>query len=210
MPTTFDLMHSGGKVVTLSTQLLGAHNIENIVGISAMLLEKNLLTPNELADSVKTFEGVKRRMEYLSPHSSVAVFEGFGSSYEKAKSAMAAMKLHFPTQRLVVVFEPHTFSWRNRQALPQYDDVFLGADKVYIYEPAVQGANTHAQVSQDEIVARVAATGLNTEAIGGGPGAVKVIGDGLEQNDAVLLLTSGDLGGLIQSLPKFVTEKYPG
>jgi UDP-N-acetylmuramate: L-alanyl-gamma-D-glutamyl-meso-diaminopimelate ligase len=43
--------------------------------------------------------------------------EGFGSSYEKARSAIAAMKQHFPDRRLIVVFEPHTFSWRNRDAL---------------------------------------------------------------------------------------------
>ena len=50
--------------------------------------------------------GVKRRMELLSASSTVPVFEGFGSSCEKAKNAIAAMKLHVPERRLMVVFEP--------------------------------------------------------------------------------------------------------
>ena len=93
------------------------------------------------------------------------VYEGFGSSYEKARSAIAAAKLHFPERRLVIVFEPHTFTWRNRAAIAAYDDVFAGAAKVFIFEPASQGAGTHAQLTQDEIVARMKAAGFDAEAI---------------------------------------------
>ncbi len=209
LPTTFDLMHKGKKVAALSTKLLGAHNIENIVGISALLLAKHLLSAEELAAAVATFEGVKRRMELLSPNSKVPVLEGFGSSYEKARSAIAGMRLHFPTRRLVVVFEPHTFTWRNRQALAQYDSAFDGADKVYIYEPATQGAGTHAQLSQDEIVERVRATGMLVEPIQTVDEGLRRILDEASEDDAILLLTSGDLGGLIKSIPQEVEKHFP-
>lgn len=207
MPTTFDLMRGSEKIVPLSTVQLGAHNVENIVGASALLLEKGLVTPQELAAAVATFEGVKRRMEALAPHARVPVYEGFGSSHEKAQAAIAAMKLHFPQMKLVVVFEPHTFTWRNRAALAQYDDVFSGAEKVYIYEPAEQGATTHAQLAQEEIVERVRAAGYNVEALHTGDPAPII--EQLSEGDVVLLLTSGDLGGLIKTLPVAVTEKFP-
>src|SRR6185436_18292461 len=113
--------------------------IENVVGVSAMLLEKGLLSPDELRAGVRSFIGVKRRMELLSSSSTVAVYEGFGSSYEKARSAIAAVKLHYPDRRLMVVFEPHTFTWRNREAIAAYDNVFDGAAKILIYQPASQG-----------------------------------------------------------------------
>ena len=140
--TSFDLMRGGEKIIRLSTKMLGDHNIENIVGVSAMLLEKKLLTPEELRAGMRTFQGVKRRMELLSPASKVPVYEGFGSSYEKARSAIVATKLHFPERRLIIVFEPHTFTWRNRAAIAAYDDVFAGASKIFIFEPASQGAGT--------------------------------------------------------------------
>lgn len=209
MRTSFNLMRDGEKVTELTTTLLGAHNIENIVGVSAMLLEKKLVTPEELAEGVATFQGVKRRMELLSPASSILVYEGFGSSYEKAKSGMAAIRLHFPAQRLVVVFEPHTFSWRNRDALPWYDDVFTGADKVYVYEPATQGAATHKQISQEEIVERVKKAGFDAEAISDPAEALQKIGQELRPSDVVLLSTSGNLGGLIKSIPKLVEHAFP-
>ena len=208
--TGFDLMRGGEKIVRLSTRMLGDHNIENIVGVSAMLLERKLLTPEELRAGISTFQGVKRRMELLSPLSRVPVYEGFGSSYEKARSAIAATRLHFPDRRLIVVFEPHTFTWRNRAAIAAYDDVFAGASKIFIFEPASQGATSHAQLTQDEIVARTRAANYDAEAINDPDEALRRLGDVLKPNDVVLLLTSGELGGLIREIPQLVEAKFPG
>jgi UDP-N-acetylmuramate: L-alanyl-gamma-D-glutamyl-meso-diaminopimelate ligase len=207
--TSFDLMRGSEKVIRLSTTMLGNHNIENIVGVSAMLLEKKLISPEELKAGIATFQGVKRRMEALAPSSRVPVYEGFGSSYEKARSAIDAAKLHFPERRLLVVFEPHTFTWRNRAAIADYDDVFAGAARVFIFEPASQGAATHAQLSQDEIVARVKAAGYDAEAISDPKDALRRLDGMLRPDDVVLLLTSGELGGLIKSIPPLVESKYP-
>lgn len=209
MPATFDLMHGAQKIISLSTTQLGAHNVENIVGVAALLLTRKLISPEQLAAAVATFEGVKRRMELLSPNSRVPVYEGFGSSFEKARAAIEATKLHYPSRKLVVVFEPHTFTWRNRATLPQYDTVFAGADEVLIYEPATQGAGTHAQLSQDEIVARVQAAGFSAMPIHTADEGVAHLSKTLTKDDVVLLLTSGDLGGLIQEIPALVEREFP-
>ena len=207
--TAFDLLRGKEVVVSLTTSLLGAHNIENIVGVCALLLEKGLLSPHELAAGVASFQGVKRRLDRKSDRTSIPIYEGFGSSYEKARSAIAAIQKHFPARRLLIVFEPHTFSWRNRGALSWYDDVFAGAAKVFIYEPAAQGAGTHRQLSQAEIVARVQKAGFDAEAIQAPAAALESIDRSLEKNDVVLLLTSGNLGGLIEAIPRLAEQKFP-
>ena len=207
--TSFDLMRGGERIVRLATTQLGNHNIENIVGVSALLLEKHLLTPAELQAGMASFQGVKRRMELLSAASTIPVYEGFGSSYEKARSAIAAIKLHFPDRRLIIVFEPHTFTWRNRAAIAAYDDVFAGGAKVFIFEPASQGASTHAQLTQDEIVARTKAAGYDVEPIVDPKQALERLGGMLHADDVLLLLTSGELGGLIKTIPRLVEAKFP-
>jgi UDP-N-acetylmuramate: L-alanyl-gamma-D-glutamyl-meso-diaminopimelate ligase len=148
-------------------------------------------------------------MELLSKSSTVPVFEGFGSSYEKARSAIAAVKLHFPDRRLIVVFEPHTFTWRNREAIAAYDNVFDGAAKILIYVPASQGANTHAQLTHNEIVARVRDAKYDAEPIVDAQEALQKLNGILETDDVILLLTSGELGGLIKTIPKLAEQKYP-
>jgi UDP-N-acetylmuramate: L-alanyl-gamma-D-glutamyl-meso-diaminopimelate ligase len=139
----------------------------------------------------------------------VPVYEGFGSSYEKARSAIDAARLHFPERRLLIVFEPHTFTWRNRAAVADYDDVFAGGTKIFIFEPASQGAGTHAQLSQTEIVARVKSAGYDAEAIGDPDAALQRLEEVLRADDVVLLLTSGELGGLIKTIPRLAESRFP-
>ena len=206
--TRFTITQAGRAVVTVETGQLGLHNIENMLGVGAFLLTRGLVTADQFAAAMASFRGIRRRLDRKSEKTSVALFEGFGSSYDKARSAIAAMKQHFPSRRLIVVFEPHTFSWRNRATLHWYDDVFDGVDRTFVWEPAAQGAGTHEQVGQTEIVARIAASGAPVTALTG-EAALETIGATLRADDAVLFLTSGNLGGLIEDLPAWCEKQLP-
>jgi len=205
----FTLAERGREVARVRTTQLGAHNIENMVGVGAFVLSRGLVSVEQYAAAMASFRGVTRRLDRKSDRTSVQMFEGFGSSYDKAKSAIAAMKRHFAQRRLLVVFEPHTFSWRNRNKLEWYDDVFGGCDRVFIFEPATQGAGAHEQASLDEIMERVRAAGVDATPIRSCEEGLAKIGAELRKDDAVLLLTSGDIGGLIEQLPLLAERRYP-
>ena len=151
----FVLVGPGDRRLPLTTELLGEHNIENIIGVAAYLLERGLVSETALQTAVASFGGIRRRLDRLTLRSVVPVIEGFGSSYEKARSAIEAMQLHFPDRPLTVVFEPHTFSWRSRDALSWYDTVFEGAARVLIAPPPGHGAQSHNQSTLAEILDRV-------------------------------------------------------
>jgi UDP-N-acetylmuramate: L-alanyl-gamma-D-glutamyl-meso-diaminopimelate ligase len=206
--TRFDLRTPGGARIALSTQLLGLHNIENIIGASALLLELGLIAPEALAEVAPKFRGVARRLDKKTRASSAPAYEGFGSSYEKARSAIEAMQLHFPTRPLVVVFEPHTFSWRSREGLGWYDSVFEGVDRVLLLPPPGHGATSHDQLSQDEIASRIGAAGVATTKIGGREDALTDLRTTLKGDEAILLLSSGPLAGLADALPPMLDDSF--
>jgi UDP-N-acetylmuramate: L-alanyl-gamma-D-glutamyl-meso-diaminopimelate ligase len=205
--TSFTLVGPGARQVTLTTQLLGAHNVENIVGVAAFLLERELVSEAELAAGIASFAGIRRRLDRLTSVSRVPVIEGFGSSYEKARSAIEAMLLHFPKKPLVVVFEPHTFSWRSRDALAWYDTVFEGAARVLIVPPPGHGAESHHQSTHAEIVARARAAGVAVEAPTSAAEATAAL-SALKGDEVLLLLSSGPLLGLPDSLPPVFDALY--
>jgi UDP-N-acetylmuramate: L-alanyl-gamma-D-glutamyl-meso-diaminopimelate ligase len=205
--TRFVLVGPGGRRLTLSTSLLGEHNIENIIGVAAYLLERELVGEAALARAVASFGGIRRRLDRLTTLSRVPVIEGFGSSYEKARSAIEALLLHYPHKPLTVVFEPHTFSWRSRDAIAWYDTVFAGAARVLVVPPPSHGAQTHHQSTFEEILARIAATGIPVEGVRTAAEAKEAL-SGLGGGEAVLLLSSGPLLGLPDSLPPVFDELY--
>jgi len=205
--SSFDLFKNKEKLISLKTTLLGKHNIQNIVGVSALLLEKKLLTPKEIKNGIKTFQGIKRRLEIKTKKSKVPVYDGFGSSYDKAKSAIEAIKTHYYNCRLVVIFEPHSFSWRNKAKLFWYDDVFKKCDKVFVCNPSTQGKNTHDQLTQKEIINQIKLSGVNTEKICFNTGIEK-LKNYLQKTDVILLLSSGELEGLTNPIVNLVENSF--
>ncbi|MBI2610960.1 hypothetical protein HYW60_03420 [Candidatus Kaiserbacteria bacterium] len=206
--TTFDLMRGGEMITRISTTLIGDHNIQNIVGASAMLLEKKLVFPDQLASAVKDFKGLARRLDKKTTRSSVPAYEGFGSSREKLRSAISALSAQYPDKRLVVVFEPHTFSWRNRAMLHWFDTAFEGAGLVVLYKPAEQGAATHEQSTQEEMVTRLAATGMRVIPASDPDEVMTVLRSEIRGNDVILLSSSGAMDGLIYGIPKWLDNTF--
>jgi UDP-N-acetylmuramate: L-alanyl-gamma-D-glutamyl-meso-diaminopimelate ligase len=118
----FTLTERGREIARVKTTQLGAHNIENMVGIGAFVLTQGLASVEQYTTAMASCRGVVRRLDRKSDHTSVQMFEGFGSSYDKAKSAIAAMKKHFAQRRLLVVFEPHTLDQNRRRRAPLPSD----------------------------------------------------------------------------------------
>jgi len=199
--THFHLIDKEAMLGEIETTLLGEHNVENVVGAVAFILARKLASFAQISNALHDFPGVRRRLDNIAKDSCVPVFEGFGSSYEKARAAIKAIKLHFQDKPLIVIFEPHTFGWRNRANLHWYDDVFKEASAVFISPPALQGANTHEQLSHDEILARVGTRARQYE----NPEAVV---ESLSGNEIVLILTSGNLEGTIPTLIDILTKKF--
>lgn len=204
--TSFILMHKEEKIINIKTKLLGNHNIENIIGAGALLLENKTITPTQFSKAVKNFQGIKRRIELISGKSNIPVYEGFGSSYEKTKVIFDALILHFPKKRIVTIFEPHTFSWRNRGALKWYKDIFDGVREVILLPPPTAGKNTHDQLTFDEIYneikKHVSVQKATTE-----KEALAIIKKITKKGDLIALVSSGSLLGLSESIPKLLKQK---
>ncbi len=118
------------------------------------------------------------------------------------------MRLHFPDRPLVVLFEPHTFSWRNREGLGWYDSVFDGVSRVLLLPPPEHGAASHHQLSQAEIAARIRGGGVDVTAASGGQAVLDDLAGSLTGNEAILLLSSGPLDGLADSLPPMLDRRF--
>ena len=107
----------------------------------------------------------------------------------------------------MVVFEPHTFSWRSREGLSWYDTVFEGVDRVLLLPPPGHGAAGD-QLSQDEIARRIDAAGVRTTPIAGREDALQDLKSTLTGEEAILLLSSGPLAGLADALPPMLDASF--
>ncbi|MCE9549146.1 hypothetical protein K8Q98_01985 [Candidatus Nomurabacteria bacterium] len=203
--TSFDLMNHGKKIISIKTPLLGKHNMENIIGAGALLLENKKITPKEFTRAIEKFSGIKRRIELLNKKGSVLIYEGFGSSYEKARAIFEALKLHYPERRIVTVFEPHAFSWRNITFLPWYKDIFKGLDEVIMLPAVSRGKKAQGQLSSEDIWVE-AKKHFPIHITKGEKETLKTLKKIVKKNDVIALVSSGSLFGLTKSVPKLFNK----
>ena len=206
MQSSFDLMHRDKKVVEIKTTLLGRHNLENIVGVGALLLSNKKMTPETFAQGVASFHGIAGRLELKNKNSAIPVFEGFGSSYEKARAIFDALRLHFPGQRIIAVFEPHAFVWRNRKFLKWYEDIFNDVDEVIMLPAEGHGKPAEDQLNTAEVWGE-AKKYKNIRTVENEKEGLQVLQEIVREGDVVALVSSGDMLGLKNSVPKLI-EKY--
>ncbi len=206
--TSFDLMHEGKFTGRYTTNLLGSHNIQNIVGVVAFILETTAITVPETIKAVKSFKGIVRRLDKKSELTRIPIYEGFGSSHDKARSAIEAIKLHFPHEKLYIIFEPHTFSWRNRAALHWYDTVFKEAEKVFIYKPPIHGTSSHDQLTHEEILERVTATNVSVSGFTKPEEGRDLLLESVDENSVILVLSSGGMDGLIPLIVSALNKQF--
>ena len=212
LQSSFDLIHKEKnniiKVLEIKTSLLGKHNIENIVGAGALLLETKKITPKVFAKAINSFHGIKNRIELKNKNSAVPVYEGFGSSYEKAKSVFDTLHLHFPKRRIIAIFEPHAFSWRNRKFLKWYKNIFDNVDEVIMLPATSHGKKAKDQLTTAEVwqeakkhkdihIARDEKEGL------------MILKKITRKDDVIALVSSGLLFGLTDSVPKLMEKMFP-
>lgn len=203
--TTFDLIKNGQKLGTIETILLGKHSIENIVGVSAMLLEKNLVTIEEIISAIRVCHGVKGRLDKKESLSNIPIIESYGSSYAKARADIQAIKLHYPGKKIIDIFEPHTFGWRNRANLGWYTNIFDGVENVYIFHPPTHGIAAD-QLTIEEMVEEIKKSNPNVFPVSTKEQVYELLKRDLAPDSLVLLTTSGSLDGLPDDLPKEIAN----
>lgn len=204
--SSFDLIHKNIKVAQITTAMLGRYNIENIVGVAALVLSKGWLTPEQFVEAISKFEPLERRLNKLSEKTVIPVYEGFGSSLDKAISVIQAMKLHYPKHKLLILFEPHALSWCSPNALDWYAKVFTDASQVFIYKLP---ENHKSQLSLSEIVETVNKSGINATGFESVDEGLRLLKKPLNEHTAVLILSSGGFGGITERVVDLAERLFP-
>ncbi len=214
-PQHFVIQRRNGDAIThtipIATKLLGEHNRQNIVGCVATLIESNALTIPQIQAALGAFRGIRRRLELKSEHSSVLLYEDLSSSRPKAVAALHALRQRHPQSRLFAVFQPHTFSFRSRQALEWYPDMFADADEVLVFSPPeLRGLADTEKLSHEEIIASIrGGNPLPVHVVRNAEDILEILLPKLQAGDVVVFMTSGGMEGAISATCERVVQEFP-
>jgi UDP-N-acetylmuramate: L-alanyl-gamma-D-glutamyl-meso-diaminopimelate ligase len=205
----FTIMHRQQALGKIETHLWGQHNVANIVGCVAMALNQGLAF-DAIAKAIRSFEGARKRQDFLGEENGVAVYE----DYAHHPTAIAKTIAGFAPQaksrggRLWAIFEPGSNTVRRKffqDVLPQS---FQGAD-VAIISKAHQKADNLAEdqrLDGAKVANDIAASGLRAhyeepEVV------LNRLCEEVTPNDVVLFMTYGKFEDVPRRLVKALKEK---
>ncbi|TAK62621.1 MAG: UDP-N-acetylmuramate--L-alanine ligase [Dehalococcoidia bacterium] len=128
---TFSVATDGKSFGAFTVGLPGEHNVSNalagIVAGNTIGIDKGVMRA-----AIASYRGAARRFELVGEHDGVTVMDDYAHHPTEVRvGTIAAARQRFGARRLVVLFQPHTFT-RTRYLLDEWRTCFEGADALYI------------------------------------------------------------------------------
>ena len=152
----FTVMHHDKKVADIQLSVPGRHNASNALAAVALAVTMGLDT-DAIVRGLDAFGGANRRFQYKGTVDGVTVIDDYAHHPTEIRATLSAAQ-NYPHQRLVLVFQPHTYS-RTKAFLDDFADVLSMADVVVLADIfAAREQNTYG-VSSKDILSRLKAKG---------------------------------------------------
>ena len=130
----YDIVTPDCRIERCTLGILGKVHIENSVAAVAMLwcaakIEGKTFDMEAVKEALKSFEGVKRRMElYINAPKQVYI-DDYAHHPEELRATIESLRGIFPGRRLLAIFQPHLYT-RTRDFAAEFSEVLSLCDEV--------------------------------------------------------------------------------
>ena len=128
----FELRSGTESLGSVAIATVGTYNVRNALAASAIALREGA-SITDVQAALSTFSGVHRRFETMGEAGGVTVVDDYAHHPTEIAAVIAAARMGFPERRLVVLFQPHTYS-RSQYLLEGFRGCFAGADVLFFSE----------------------------------------------------------------------------
>jgi UDP-N-acetylmuramate: L-alanyl-gamma-D-glutamyl-meso-diaminopimelate ligase len=159
------------------------------------------LGSREIAAGMRSFQGVRRRLEVLAGDPSVTVVDDFAHHPTAIRETLHASRLRWPGRRLWAVFEPRSYTARSKTFQHEMPDALQEADRVVlaaVYSSA--RLPREQELSVEKVVDDLRQRGLAAWFFPTVDEIVAHLASHVVEGDVVLIMSNGDFGGLHQKL----------
>ncbi len=149
--TRFTLFFQGKSLGEFDIGLFGEKNILNTAGVVLLLLDLGFGV-QEIKTVIAGFSGVKRRFEKIYEHNDTFLFDDYAHHPNEISATINAFRVRFPERRLIIIFQPHTFS-RTASLSKEFTESLRHSDKAYILPifPSAREDKTKFNISSQDL-----------------------------------------------------------
>ncbi len=181
--------------IKIDLLLPGLYNQLNALAALATLEKMGFHRPKILS-ALKNYRSVRRRLEFVGTQNGVDIWDDYAHHPSEIRAAIRAMQEKFPDRKLVVAFQPHTFS-RTKALLNEFAESLSLCPRLLICEifPSAR-ESFDPTVSRHTLIKAIKATGKDFEFIADAPDVpalATLIPTHTHPGDILLILGAGDI-----------------
>ena len=195
------LLRGGEHFATLELPLAGEHNALNATAAAALAAGQGI-GAEPIAEALRTFRSVKRRLQVRAVVDGVTVIDDFAHHPTAIRETLRALRGSYPGQRLIAVLEPRSNTLRRNIFERELVDSLRLADRVVLAEAYQAGSIPEGErLHPSAVVRALNEAGTPTELLTDADSIVRALLPELRRGDVVAILSNGGFGDIYSKLP---------
>jgi UDP-N-acetylmuramate--alanine ligase len=174
-------------VAQVSLAVPGMHNVRNALGVLSALHALGFPV-QQAADALSFYSGSSRRFEVIGEVAGITIVDDYAHHPSKISATLSAARVRYPHRRLVVVWQPHTYT-RTQALESDFIRAFDDADLLVVTAIYAAREQAHAY-SAAQLVEKMKAPSVSY--IPQIPDVVDFLLKTLQKGDVLIVLSAGD------------------
>ena len=200
--TSWTVLCEGRHWAEFEFPLAGEYNVWNATAAAAMAADYGV--PKEvIAEALRTFQSVKRRLEVKAEVKGVTIIDDFAHHPTAIEQTLRALRARYPSARLWAVLEPRSNTMRRNVLQDALAHSLALADEVIIANVFKSEAIPEAErLDLNQVAAEIQKKGRIVKIMPDADAIVAAIAPQLRSGDVVAILSNGGFGGIYEKLPE--------
>jgi UDP-N-acetylmuramate: L-alanyl-gamma-D-glutamyl-meso-diaminopimelate ligase len=204
--TSWTVLHNGQPFADFEFALAGEYNVWNATAAAALAFSCGV-SKAAIAEALKTFKSVKRRLEVKAQVNGITVIDDFAHHPTAIAGTLKALRARYGGARLWAILEPRSNTLRRRILQSDLAHSLAGADQVIVanvFRSDAVPENERLELSA--LAAEIKQNGRPVRLLADADAIVQTIAPELRTGDVVAILSNGGFGGIYEKLPARLRE----
>lgn len=200
--TSWMVLHHGKHWENFEFSLAGEYNVWNATAAAALAASCGI-SQEQIAEALRTFKSVKRRLEVRAEIGGITIIEDFAHHPTAISVTLKALRSRYPKSRLWAILEPRSNTLRRNVFQQELAKSLSLADQVVIANVFRSDAIPEDQrLNLDIVAADIGKVGRTARVVPEVNSIVEMVAPELRSGDVVAILSNGGFGGIYEKLPQ--------
>jgi UDP-N-acetylmuramate: L-alanyl-gamma-D-glutamyl-meso-diaminopimelate ligase len=204
--TSWTVVRDGQPWADFEFALAGEYNVWNATAAAALASSCGV-SKEAIAEALKTFKSVKRRLEVKAQVNGVTIIDDFAHHPTAIAGTLKALRARYPGARLWAILEPRSNTLRRRVLQSDLAHSLAGADEVIVANVFRSDAvPENERLELPALAAELQQNGRPVRLLADADAIVQTIAPELRSGDVIAILSNGGFGGIYEKLPARLRE----